>query len=292
MRVALGVEYSGWKYAGFQRQKHLNAVQNELERALSIIADAPVELKCAGRTDAGVSATGQVVHFDVEKFRPERAWQLGTNTHLPDDIVVTWAKHVPDDFHARFCATTASLCGIEKAGFEQDAAAMEQAVRFDLTLHAMMLIQTGIPMLYSGDEIAQVNDYSYLDDPNKAGDSRYIHRGKFRWDIAENIHDLSTPEGQVFCGLNALNALRKTNPAFSTAADVWTLDTGDDGLLAVGRYAGGQKIIGVFNFTGEEKTVTFPFDGGVFHDLMTDEAHTLEGLTVPAYGFSYMEQVI
>lgn len=105
MRVALGVEYSGWKYAGFQRQKHLNAVQNELERALSIIADAPVELKCAGRTDAGVSATGQVVHFDVEKFRPERAWQLGTNTHLPDDIVVTWAKHVPDDFHARFCAT-------------------------------------------------------------------------------------------------------------------------------------------------------------------------------------------
>ena len=198
----------------------------------------------------------------------------------------------PTSGDARFCATTASLCGIEKAGFEQDAAAMEQAVRFDLTLHAMMLIQTGIPMLYSGDEIAQVNDYSYLDDPNKAGDSRYIHRGKFRWDIAENIHDLSTPEGQVFCGLNALNALRKTNPAFSTAADVWTLDTGDDGLLAVGRYAGGQKIIGVFNFTGEEKTVTFPFDGGVFHDLMTDEAHTLEGLTVPAYGFYYMEQVI
>ncbi len=198
----------------------------------------------------------------------------------------------PTSGDARFCATTASLCGIEKAGFEQDAAAMEQAVRFDLTLHAMMLIQTGIPMLYSGDEIAQVNDYSYLDDPNKAGDSRYIHRGKFRWDIAENIHDLSTPEGQVFCGLNALNALRKTNPAFSAAADVWTLDTGDDGLLAVGRYAGGQKIIGVFNFTGEEKTVTFPFDGGVFHDLMTDEAHTLEGLTVPAYGFYYMEQVI
>lgn len=193
---------------------------------------------------------------------------------------------------ARTCGTTASLCGIEKAGFEQDAAAMERAVRFDLTLHAMMLMQTGIPMIYSGDEIAQVNDYSYLDDPNKAGDSRYIHRGKFRWDIAENIHDLSTPEGQVFCGLNALNALRKTNPAFGTTADVWTLDTGDNGLLAIGRYAEGQKVIGVFNFTGEEKAVTFPHDGGVFHDLLTDEPHTLEGLTIPAYGFYYMEQMV
>ena len=198
----------------------------------------------------------------------------------------------PTSGDARFCATTASLCGIEKAGFEQDAAAMERAVRFDLTLHAMMLMQTGIPMIYSGDEIAQVNDYSYLDDPNKAGDSRYIHRGKFRWDIAENIHDLSTPEGQVFCGLNALNALRKTNPAFSTTADVWTLDTGDNGLLAIGRYAEGQKVIGVFNFTGEEKAVTFPHDGGVFHDLLTDEPHTLEGLTIPAYGFYYMEQMV
>ena len=198
----------------------------------------------------------------------------------------------PTSGDARFCATTASLCGIEKAGFEQDAAAMERAVRFDLTLHAMMLMQTGIPMIYSGDEIAQVNDYSYLDDPNKAGDSRYIHRGKFRWDIAENIHDLSTPEGQVFCGLNALNALRKTNPAFGTTADVWTLDTGDNGLLAIGRYAEGQKVIGVFNFTGEEKAVTFPHDGGVFHDLLTDEPHTLEGLTIPAYGFYYMEQMV
>ena len=198
----------------------------------------------------------------------------------------------PTSGDARFCATTASLCGIEKAGFEGDAAAMERAVRFDLTLHAMMLMQTGIPMIYSGDEIAQVNDYSYLDDPNKAGDSRYIHRGKFRWDIAENIHDLSTPEGQVFCGLNALNALRKTNPAFSTTADVWTLDTGDNGLLAIGRYAEGQKVIGVFNFNGEEKAVTFPHDGGVFHDLLTDEPHTLEGLTIPAYGFYYMEQMV
>ncbi|GFI69698.1 amylosucrase [Lachnospiraceae bacterium] len=191
---------------------------------------------------------------------------------------------------ARLCGTTASLCGIEKAGFEQDHEAMEQAVQFDLTLHAMMLMQTGIPMLYSGDELAQVNDYSYKEDPRKADDSRYLHRGRLKWEQTEHIHDLDTPEGKVFCGLNALTALRGTSPAFGTEADVWTLDTGDNGLLAVGRYAKGQKIIGVFNFTGWEKTVTFPYDPGRFTDMLTGESCFLQDLSIPAYGFFYLEQ--
>ena len=196
----------------------------------------------------------------------------------------------PASGDARQCGTTASLCGIEKAGFENDPAAMERAIRFDLTLHAMMFMQTGLPLLYSGDELAQVNDYSYKDDPKKAEDSRYLHRGKLRWDLAEHAHDLGTPEGRVFCGLNALGALRKSNPAFGTGADVWTLDTGDDGLLAIGRYLEGQKIIGVFNFTEWDKTVTFPHDLGEFIDMMTGEAHILKELPVPAYGFCYLEQ--
>ena len=196
----------------------------------------------------------------------------------------------PASGDARQCGTTASLCGIEKAGFENDAAAMERAVRFDLTLHAMMFLQTGLPLLYSGDELAQVNDYSYKDDPGKAADSRYLHRGKLRWDLTEHAHDPETPEGRVFCGLKALGTLRKTNPAFGAGADVWTLDAGDDGLLAVGRYLAGQKIIGVFNFTEWEKTVTFPHDPGEFTDMMTGETHVLQELTVPAYGFYYLEQ--
>ncbi len=196
----------------------------------------------------------------------------------------------PASGDARQCGTTASLCGIEKAGFENDPAAMERAVRFDLTLHAMMFMQTGLPLLYSGDELAQVNDYSYKDDPKKAEDSRYLHRGKFRWELAEHAHDLSTPEGQVFCGLSALGALRKTNPAFGTGADVWTLDTGDNGLLAIGRYFEGQKIIGVFNFTGQEKAVTFPHDPGEFTDMLTGKTHTFQDLKVPPCGFYYLEQ--
>lgn len=197
----------------------------------------------------------------------------------------------PTSGDARFCGTTASLCGIEKAGFEQDSAAMERAIRFDLTLHAMMFLQTGIPLLYSGDELAQVNDYSYKEDPKKAADSRYLHRGKLRWDLAEHIRDLDTPEGMVFCGLNALSALRTANPAFTTKADVWTLDTGDDGVLAIGRYASGQKIIGIFNFTEWEKTITLPYDRGEFMDMMTGEKYTLQDLHLPAYGFYYMGQM-
>ena len=104
MRFALGVEYEGWNYAGFQRQPAGITVQGELEKALSQIADEDISLVCAGRTDAGVNATGQVIHIDVSKERSERAFLLGTNTKLPTDIAITWAKAVGDDFHARFSA--------------------------------------------------------------------------------------------------------------------------------------------------------------------------------------------
>ncbi|MBQ9275529.1 MAG: tRNA pseudouridine(38-40) synthase TruA [Succinivibrio sp.] len=103
-RIALGIEYEGWHYAGFQRQAGLSTVQGELERALSSIAAEPVQLTCAGRTDAGVNATGQVVHFDTTAIRPTRAWVQGTNTKLPADIAVSWAKEVSESFHARFSA--------------------------------------------------------------------------------------------------------------------------------------------------------------------------------------------
>ena len=196
----------------------------------------------------------------------------------------------PASGDARQCGTTASLCGIEKAGFEKDAAAMEKAVRFDLTLHAMMFMQTGVPLLYSGDEIAQVNDYSYKDDPNKAEDSRYLHRGKMRWDLADHAGDLSTPEGQVFTGLKALGELRKVNPAFGAEADVRTLDTGDDGVLAIERCFRGRTLTGVFNFTPEDKAVTLPNNPGEFTSLLTRETHTMQNLQIPAYGFYYLER--
>lgn len=105
MRIALGIEYDGAQYFGWQRQRDVNTVQQELEQALSKVANHKVDVFCAGRTDAGVHGTGQVVHFDTDSDRNERGWSMGVNANLPDSIAVTWVKHVPDDFHARFTAT-------------------------------------------------------------------------------------------------------------------------------------------------------------------------------------------
>lgn len=105
MRVALGIEYNGAKYFGWQRQNDAISVQQQLEKALKVVAATEIQVQCAGRTDAGVHATGQVVHFDSPVARPDVAWTLGLNTHLPKDVAIKWVKTVDDSFHARFSAT-------------------------------------------------------------------------------------------------------------------------------------------------------------------------------------------
>ncbi|PVZ71691.1 tRNA pseudouridine(38-40) synthase TruA [Pelagibaculum spongiae] len=106
MKFAAGVEYDGQAFKGWQRQKDdVHTVQLFVERSLSKIANHPVTVHCAGRTDAGVHATGQVVHFETDAVRDERAWTFGGNTNLPDGVSFKWVKPVSDDFHARFSAT-------------------------------------------------------------------------------------------------------------------------------------------------------------------------------------------
>jgi len=105
MRVALGIEYDGSGFFGWQRQADVVSVQAQLEIALSYVANEPIKVICAGRTDTGVHSTGQVVHFDTEAQRPMTAWTLGINANLPDSIAVRWAKEVDDSFHARYRAT-------------------------------------------------------------------------------------------------------------------------------------------------------------------------------------------
>jgi tRNA pseudouridine38-40 synthase len=104
VRLAVGIEYAGSRYAGWQRQHGAPSVQAEVERALTLIADQPVALVCAGRTDAGVHALGQVAHFDTTATRPLRGWLLGTNGELPADIALTFVTPVAADFHARYSA--------------------------------------------------------------------------------------------------------------------------------------------------------------------------------------------
>ena len=103
-RIALGIEYNGAAYYGWQRQKQVPSVQQVLENAIAVVAQDNIEVFCAGRTDAGVHATNQIVHFDTDAVRPLKAWTMGVNANLPDDIAVKWSQEVPDDFHARFSA--------------------------------------------------------------------------------------------------------------------------------------------------------------------------------------------
>ncbi len=105
MKYALGIEYDGTRYFGWQAQKSVASLQITVEKALSLVAAAPIQVQCAGRTDRGVHATQQVIHFETDVDRSEKAWLMGTNTHLPSNIRVVWAKAVPVEFHARFSAT-------------------------------------------------------------------------------------------------------------------------------------------------------------------------------------------
>ena len=173
---------------------------------------------------------------------------------------------------ARLCGTTASLCGLEGAD-------KEAAIQRDLMLHAMMFFQSGIPVLYSGDEIGQLNDWDYKSDPNKVQDSRYLHRGKMPWDLAEKITDADSNEAKIFAGLNKLEQLRKSHKAFSSQADFWTFDTGSDQVLGLGRWMDGELVLGLFHFGDAAHTVTLP--DGPYTDLLTDEPQPVQVALAP-----------
>ncbi len=191
---------------------------------------------------------------------------------------------------ARFCGTTASMCGVEKAGFENDEAAMEKAIRMDVMLHAYMFMQSGIPVLYSGDEIGQVNDYTYKEDPDKAPDSRYIHRGAMNWELAGNISKKDTVEAKIFHSLEQLEQLRKKEKVFVSNADTWTIETWDNSVLCMGRYFEGEKIIGLFNFSEHDKTAWINETDGDYVELISGKEMKPIGVNIPAYGFYYLKK--
>ena len=142
---------------------------------------------------------------------------------------------------ARLCGTTASLCGAECEEAE--------ALACDRMLHAWMMTQSGIPVLYSGDEIGQLTDYGYHDEPNKAADSRYLHRGRFSWADAALRGDPETWQGKIFSALRRLETIRAAEPVFRADAVLESFDPGSDSVLAVQRVRGADRLLGLFNFS-------------------------------------------
>ncbi len=191
---------------------------------------------------------------------------------------------------ARLCGTTASLCGVEAAAYEQDAEKMTRALRLDEMLHAFLLTQSGVPVLYSGDEIAQQNDYAYHDDPLKREDSRYLHRGDMNWAEAAKRTDKTTPQGRLFAALRRLETLRREHPVFENEADVWTLETYNDHVLGIGRYYRGEKLLALFNFSEETQTAWLNEHEDYF-DLLTGNARAAKGVELPGGGFVWLMTV-
>ena len=190
----------------------------------------------------------------------------------------------PESGDARLCGTTASLCGIEKAAFEKDAEALEKAVRLDLMLHAYMLSQSGIPVIYSGDEIGQENDYTYHENPRKWDDSRYLHRGDFRWDLEKKRSVKGSLQEKIFDGIKKLETIRAQVPVFCTDARVWTIDTWDDSILGLVREYGEEKVIALFNFSEFDKVAWINEEDGMYTDLISGRAMEAKGVEIPAYG--------
>ncbi len=194
----------------------------------------------------------------------------------------------PESGDARLCGTTASLCGIEKAAYERDEEALKKAVRLDLMLHAYMLSQSGIPVIYSGDEIGQENDYTYHENPKKWDDSRYLHRGSFRWDLEKKRSVKGSLQETIFEGIKKLESIRAQFPVFCTDAEVWTIDTWDDAVLGLVRRSGEEKLIALFNFSEFDKVAWINEEDGMYKDLISGRKLEAKGVQIPAYGVYWL----
>ena len=193
----------------------------------------------------------------------------------------------PTSGDARLCGTTASLCGLERALEEGNEEAAARSVRLIEMLHGYMLVQSGIPVIYSGDEIGQLNDNGYHNDPKKAEDSRYLHRGSFSWEKAELRKTEGSYQKEIFDCLRRMEDLRAIHPVFLNQAAVWTADTYDAAILCVNRAYGEEKLTALFNFAGEERTAWIN-EEGMYVDLLSGEQMEGREVKLPAYGMRWL----
>lgn len=188
---------------------------------------------------------------------------------------------------ARTCGTCASLCGMEKAYWEDNREEMELALRRHIMIHAYIASLGGILVLYSGDEIAQLNDYSYEQDPRKREDSRFLHRGKFSWEEAALARNPKTRQGRVYGALQNIIKTRSEHSVFD--ADAWehTWETFDRGVLAFERRKGNERFVGIYNFCETEKEIPLGFDEE-FTELFSGRKFSGTGLKLEPYEYLWL----
>ena len=186
---------------------------------------------------------------------------------------------------ARLCGTTASLCGLESAQTPEET---ELALACDVMLHAWMLTQSGIPVLYSGDEIGQLNDNDYHLDQEKRADSRYLHRGDFDWETSELRRDPATCQGRLFAALRKLETIRASERVFRADAKISSFDTGSDCVLGVCRELDGESLLGLFNFC--EKPVEIGLEGGRYRNLFRENDIPENPIQLSPYDFAWLKK--
>lgn len=184
---------------------------------------------------------------------------------------------------ARLCGTTASLSGLEAGQYEANADKIDQAIACDLMLHGYLLAQSGIPVLYSGDEIGQTNDYTYKNDPDKCADSRYLHRGNFPWDKVEKKDAVAM---RIFDALRHMEDIRASHDVFSCNANVYTIETGCASVLGIVREYEGHELRAFFNFSNMDQLIwTMPEDqADIYTDLISGKTLRELGSVMPRYG--------
>lgn len=186
---------------------------------------------------------------------------------------------------ARLCGTTASLCGLESAKTPEE---MELALACDIMLHAWMLTQSGIPVLYSGDEIGQLNDNDYHFDQEKCADSRYLHRGDFDWEKEKLRGEPATCQGRLFTALRKLETIRASERVFRADAKMSTFDTGSNCVLGVCRELDGERFLGLYNFS--ENLISVFLGNTLKKDLVTKQTVSTKTINLPAYGFFWSKE--